>query len=849
MRLPNTLFLPLSQHHLFWKFREKFSRLRFLSHRQIFSIQSQARDANSNTKTFWGLVRAVSWEVFLGVLIAALLQLTNSTLSPMLSKQGLCITSGSDYATLLSTVAALGGVFIGLYYTATSAIAGAVYAKVPNNIRSLFARERRGEVYMRFLARTTFAAVTLLAFFVAGFTPVIAAVPMVIISSGLSIAAFVRLGSTAFNFFDPTSLAGYSFERLQQSSRQMIAGAYRWADPSFQQYAHRIARTEIDALKTLGDLTASEDHLSGTPYSNLCKGIISFLIWYEPIKRRMPTESYWFSRKYVHPDWYKTEDTTTSTMHQSGSGLTPKLESNANWIEDDLLPIIWQCICINLERNRFQIVSEVLQYLDVYVQRLAGEHQVLAAEGIIKSVYSTCTEYLYSEKAGQSQTIEHLAVADTIARLHISVLLSFLGAAEKCTHKMISSEISKISWRSRRGIYSVDLPSYALEQLQWIQTRIDFEIHAEGKRICPDWYLSDLVALTVTNKLKDALVAIYTNIQKTYEEWIREAKVRKLNWVAAALLTRQAEYNSKLKAHSENFEILWSDFVRERRVKGLRWPELDFMTLHGNLTSSIRTMHIEMADQSVLLGTQQRGEDFPDFAGQFLHATGEALIAALYENDAETVNNAFKKYLFATVLQYDRLLPKEEMSEWNQRIALSVAAAPILDLLDLSGYAFFFSEYHQNPQLLNPIIEGWDSFLAARNSSGLPPIIPIFGAALTLTESTFGLPHRSVLRTQWKMTATKRTHGLERMRVDFEYGFYRSETIAVHPSPLVRLFAEDDYGFMFEGTDIFLHRYLLSQEGSEGVEFGKHSHRDIARAIESNERNYEKLINGGGSNG
>ena len=121
-----------------------------------------------------------------------------------------------------------------------------MYAKVPNNIRDLFAHERIGNAYMQFLALITSFGVCLLAFHTAGFKPIILAVPLLIVGAGVMIIGFVRLGARAFNLFDPTNLSYSLFEKLGKSHRQMQVGGYQWSNQSFQDHAHKNAQIGIE---------------------------------------------------------------------------------------------------------------------------------------------------------------------------------------------------------------------------------------------------------------------------------------------------------------------------------------------------------------------------------------------------------------------------------------------------------------------------------------------------------------------------------------------------------------------------------------------------------------------------
>lgn len=846
MRLHNTIFLYLSQSRLFWKLRAALARAGFRSHREFFSLKHRIRKHGIETKTFGSLVMQTLPDLFLGILVATALQASNPFFEPILCYFNVTIPEDGEYGTLLAAVVGVGGLFIGLYYAAASAIAGTAYSQAPNNIRNLLAHERRGNVYMRFLASVTFLAMALLAFRTAGYPPIALAVPVFIFASGISIIAFVRLGTQAFDLFDPTSLSGYLFENLQQNSLQMVAGAYRWSDPSFQSHAHQSARSALDTLSTLRDMTENSIHLNGWPFSILCQNIIHFLIWYEPTKRKIPTESLWYSQLYKHPDWYRADDSTTSLIHQMGTSLPPKVVCNPNWVEDELMPIVYRCISLNLKQHRFDVVTHLLRYVDAYAQQLSKEHQVQAALKIVSDVSNACADFIFTPmpEDGKDESLEQIAIVDTIAAMPISILLAYLSAIENLNRGSILNEVSKINWHTERHIYVANLPAYTLAQLQWLFSKINFEIRSEGHRISPDWYVGELVIQTVSEKTKEAVTSLFQDVHVLYEGWLKKGDENKLEWVSGALLAREEEYEHKVDAHLSKLQSLWNELSGSRRIDGLPWPELNFDELGQRHDKRKKDILKRMSIKAVTLGVATRPDSYPDFSGKFLHTTGEALITALYENDADLVQELFKPFLAGALLQYDRLIPKDGLVDLNSQIAFKIAAAPLMDLMDLSGYAYFYAEYHNNPALLEPVTSGWDACINKSGQEGRPSIIPVLAASVSLSEGSFEIAHRSILRTRWSQLLFYRTRDLPRKEVYRGQHMMSSDTVAIHDSALVRVFAGDQYSSFYDGIDIFLFKFLRQRDDGKVVDFGGRMHRNLQDAIERDERDYENAFGG-----
>ena len=246
-----------------------------------------------------------------------------------------------------------------------------------------------------------------------------------------------------------------------------------------------------------------------------------------------------------------------------------------------------------------------------------------------------------------------------------------------------------------------------------------------------------------------------------------------------------------------------------------------------------------ISEESVLFSLTSRPDSYPDFAGQFLHTVGEALFSAMCGNDCNTVEALFKRYFGGCLLQYENLRPNEDGIDRHTINNLKIAAASLLDLMDISGYAYLFSDLHETSTLKEPILTTWNTYLSAEAEQ---PFLQFLAAAVSLSESDFEIGHRSTLRTRWKLTIQRMLRDVEREEADFGAGVPHLlagyETVPVHDSPLVRVFANSlDYLF-YDGIDVFIAKYVRQREDGENLDFGRHRSRDLEEAIRREEIHY-----------
>ncbi len=135
----------------------------------------------------------IGYQLLFAIAVAVGLQILELTLVPMLVGWW-AIPDSPNYVSWLDTIAQIGGVFIALYFTAVTAAASAIYSQVPNNIIDLLARDRVGNVYIRYLTLATFLPLCFVALHSAGFEPLRLAVPLLILVVGVGIYCVHRSG-------------------------------------------------------------------------------------------------------------------------------------------------------------------------------------------------------------------------------------------------------------------------------------------------------------------------------------------------------------------------------------------------------------------------------------------------------------------------------------------------------------------------------------------------------------------------------------------------------------------------------------------------------------------------------
>ncbi|HKT31008.1 MAG TPA: hypothetical protein VJS89_00785 [Gammaproteobacteria bacterium] len=824
------LFLSLSQVRLFWRLRALVARVSFWAESKIFGVRYSLKEEKTNCRSLYHLLRLTVKPLFVAIGAAAICQYVDPFLLPYYRTLGIAVPDDGDYVTFFAAVSSIGGVFIGLYYAGISAVGGAIYATVPNNLRELLAYERRGNVYMGYLAFLTFFCLTLIAIRLTGFPRLYIAVPLVATLAGIGIFAFVKLGQQAFYFFDPTTLSGHIFEQLQHSLQTVMAGGYRWQDKAFQRHAYRQASSVLDTLDTLSDFTASKPHLRGTSFISLSENLLRFLIRYEYTKRHIPSDSLWYGQRYEHRDWYRTEDSRVSIAHMTGTTLQPDVIVDKEWVESRVVPIIKKCIETNVHERRYDDIHALLGYADAYVKVLAKEGAVERAFNFLGQIALVVMAQFAQDPIGkivESNELEKLGVIERLSSLPISIALGYRTLIKDLDRTSIKRKMSSVHWDANKDIYEKDFPTYCLGCLEWFRPRLEFERRVEGQDVTPLWYQTELICQIECDQFAANAKALLSKGIRFYKEAIAKALGYKHLWLAAAIMSREWEYWHKVDNQIDIWQKKWPNLSGNRHIEGLPWSEFDAASLRSDSKQRQHELLKLMSQQSTLLSLLKRPEGYPDYAGQFLHTAGEVSLDALLSNDPSLLESTFEPYLHGCLLRFDSLRPKGANTDWRAQRDFKVAAAALLDVMDVSGYAKLLSDFHGNNTLWKSVTSAWNAYLA-KNREQSP--LPLLAIAIAFTEAAFEIPHRAVLRTTWQQKVEHKLAVVPRHEV-FHRGSLSSEIVIDHDSALIRLFAQEPYGSFHDGIDVFIAYYMRDVEGGAGLDFGTRRH-DLRESIE-----------------
>ena len=838
----------------YWRFLALSQRGRFLVGKRAFQVKHAIGHTSTNFRIFLALVRAtipvflfaaLCTGVMLGlVLLGHQVALTYQWPPWTISLLGVVDDDNrSAYDGLLIAIITVTGVFLTLYFTSITTVAGTLYAKVPQRIRSMLIRERVGNVYTFLLiVLTVISMILLIVGTVLDFRPM-AAVFLTGFLSLISIQAFAALGERAFRFFDPTSFADNLLWDLGRWSNQTTTAGFRWNDASFQNHYRRQAYEAVKGLKALVKVCHEEDHLRQEPLMLLFSRALVFLSVYLERKRCIPSNSRWYKLAPHHQAWYLSPYHSVDLATKTQAEIQPEMKPSPHWLEEEILSTAVDSLETCLEDGRVEVSAHILEDMTSLFETFGTEWDVEYGTEILLRTSQKVSRFLVqagSATSRREESTENLVLVERLALLPINLLLGFAKNIADVDHEALLRALSHTNWQRTNAIYGLGLPAVMLERLEIVQQQLRFEIQAEGRVVSPKWYQGQFVLQSMAYALHQQMIRLLDIPYSFYLQEVEQLSKQNRHLCAAVLISNGLQFCNKALAHIPEVEKLAEFLETVRTLKTLPWPIWNWEETINGLEKAQDHLIVHLARSIPGLTMIRKDESIPDYLGKAVHLAGEWCFRSLLANDANLFSEIFPHY-FGGALNIREML-REETSGWDIQSAVHILSEPLIDLCELSGYAYLLAEVHQESGLWESCQAVWEAFIQQ-----LDQAIDLLAASISYYRQMFGMTPRSILRTQWKMQIDHLLRSMPRQRSPETHPMaaysviprYR-ETID-HPSLLVRVMGGTDSNYipsMYDGLDIFVDLYLRQKPEAKDADFG--SHGDLLDSLDRWRRNEDE---------
>ena len=819
----------------FWKLRYYVNAIIFHLNKTYFHQKEKIKRAKEGFSITEELVKIIAPSLLTAFLIVIVLEVVENTLltfisisKPIFIKDFLnylailynrLIISVNSLETLFSIVASISGIFLGLYFTAISVVASSVFARVPSNLRELLLKEKVGNQYIKILAILTSVCIILLGYRAFGGYPGIFTSLFVVILGCFGIFCFVVLGLRAFFFFDPTRLGDAIFYELNNNIRLSTIRGFRWADPNFQSHYQKLAAKNISTLGTLIKLCTEEPQLQKQPLSSILQKSIYFLMSYAEQRSFIPSDSRWYALMPRYKSWFFYDSSALTIALQTKTSIQPEMVPNPYWLEDDVIEILSPAFEKALQKENLEVVYETLNSLNVYLEKLGANLEFKKGREIISQLSKPIEEYYnthtFIDIKDGPKDIE-LALFDAYGLTIMSLALGFFKLIRNSNMQDILKKIDVIKWLGNKNIYENGIAPPVLPRIEYIQKRLKFEKRVENKIISPNWYIRQLIIMRYLELFQETVNELLSSVEDFFISKSDSFISKKSFILAAHHSQRGLKMCNKIRAHFPSLKKLIEEFEKIRVNKDLPWPQWDWNQIKDRIDKYHDKLVENVAKCIPTLSLVEHKENFPDLFGQTYNTVCQDCYESMLLKNPKKFKNLFPLLFVGSLVAHEKL--RKKVKGWPPETGLAISLEPLLDIMELSGYAKLYSELFDISEIWDVCKTTWDKYFDSHDQpgNGLRFLIELY----KYRKSLFQIFPRDILRTNWQINFNNKLREMNLIGDMFSSSYPWNKDVKIkHKSSIIRAICRGRYEPHVSATEIFIIIYLMKRPESKGVEF------------------------------
>lgn len=802
----------------YWAIRIRWERASFAVRRLLYNFLVGARQGTESLSLFAQVVRAVVRPAALALVLTQVLGLTERLLLHLFPRLVPLVEVYTPdrglYSTFLSTTAQIAGVFLGLYFTTMSLVASTSYKDVPREVRAAVLAEKVGSIYLQAVALLCAVALMLLAAlsirvgWSAGLLNFVALI-------GLSVTAvfsFVVLGKRAFEFFDPATLTAHLTQDFFVAVRSATTRGLHHRDRSFQAGYQKQAARALDTLHATTRLCADGDQAGSASTLAACKAALLALRAYLALKSDIPLDSYWFRRTHKHQSWLTADSSALEMAVKTQTVIHPKEEPDRVWVETSVLDLTVFALRSLVEKGELVRVAEASEVANEALSALVAHFELDQASRYHAELSGLAL--LVAQAKAATEADERARWVGVRALMYGPVTMATVSAvsSERINADMIQRLAASVSEGQASVVPEVPVPTEVREMLSWLAQTLRFERAAEGRAVTPPWFVEYAIAGAFVQFLSGALMPAVRAVNETYvpgaKLLLEQGRARE----AATVIQVGLEAVHRVRVHTETLNGRRTELLAfDRGVEEVKYPEIDVNAVAAAGSKCIRSLHRLLAQAAPKLAMEKTSAERPDEFGHAYTTLGDACIEAIVESDADLFDVLFPAFFLLSVVSRERI--SEELSRHDGRTRAVFMSDPLLDVLDVSGYASLRGRLGA-PRFEEVVSTRWKALLEA-NGRGLANLVML---VVSHRHAHMAISPRSVVRTGWKRMVSHQLVAEGWMKSDFGYREVRQQPLDAAARDFLKQGSWANVGDHFVATELLPLKEFQDVDRPRGIQ-------------------------------
>ncbi|MFY4842493.1 hypothetical protein ACOTWI_09180 [Aliarcobacter butzleri] len=847
-RFINYAYLFFSQYKFFWYIQKKQYNLIFSIKKLLFNIKKTLinnTETNEAYKTFfeWSFAKTV-----IIILLTYVLQIINpyidfwvkTLLNEYLKPDNVIFTlnpiNNSEYITFLSAIAAIGGVFIALYFSSLSAINATLYSTFSKNLRDLLYRDTVSNTYIKLLSYTTFFSFTLIGFFLLGFEKIYISIPILLLLIGFSIFSYYGMGSRMHELLSSDTLSHSIFNNLYKYINYATKNDIYNKDISFQKHYFRLASQEIKLLKSLIETSLTNYKIYNTSFENINLNIFKLLGYYQIKKRLIPYDSLWYKQDYEHKDLYKMGNFSNLDIFLKNATIPQgKNKSDLFWIEDKLINYVIKIIIKKVENDEIEDYQDLLAYLLNYLKLLVKHGNINYAIKIVKKIKQEINIDTSREKSA-------LFLTDYIYSLPIEIILEFIKNINIYSYNYVSDILNMNNSLNTNII--INFNENISETLNWLHEKLSLEIKTEGKIISHKWYQTEIIMLSLSRIFIENIEIISNLLENFFNNDFKDKNIQAYSFI----LNRKWECINKYISNFDSIENILEEYLKQRKISGLEWIDFSIEMYKTKNKLLKKNCIVEIGDTLTLIDSR-KDDKFPDIKGFFLQTISDNLLDLGIEDNYDELKKIYPNFLISSMFKFYDLKPTFNAQQLDSRKQNQLVQSflPILNLIEITGLIKIILDFNKDQDTWDFIEKYWLDLLKNKDKF---INIDFIHSVISLSDSHIAVTPGYDQRFIWNTKI--RNYLKSKIKKDFfnknykdEIPIFHQEEIVLHDNVLIREYiGSDDYSSNLDGISIFIYTILTKHFKENKLKFGwERDQESFESSLNRNQKIYQEYNN------
>ena len=593
-----------------------------------------------------------------------------------------------------------------------------------------------------------------------------------------------------------------------------------WNDKSFQYHYFSQAQNILSAFHTLSDISYERPYLRK---EGLIKNVIKTLTNYLPVyikkKRRIPRKSRWYQEVLSHKDWYLSDYTSIALATQTSTQLRPTPKTDNEWFEREVFQLTEKALRRFVDDRNVEGVVAILELLRKAYRGLGSDWLVgFAKQSLIDLSSVVISIQTEDQKLTNNEELLRLQMLSDLLVLPIDTLLGCFATVGTIKIDEIRIHLEGFDWNKPEELYTFNIPANTLDGIEDLAPRIQFEIEAEGKIITPNWFALQAIIVSINLTLHEEVKHLEELGHNFFLNLASKLLEQDQPMMAMLTISNGLQFLDKFYVHMNTLKGFVNEMNLVRHFSSMRWVEWDWDSIYTEAKATEKKLGERVAQSisEMVKRNPNSTDEIPDFLGEALNIVGNQYFQALYENDLEHATSLFEPLFKGNLTKYNALLPRLfELKVDFSRFILS-SSEPISDLLELSGYAYLFSKYHNNPALWEHCKEVWREYA---NGGDAQTQIKSILSIVSTARKEIGFGSRYQTRSVWRQHFMSKLRELDYAVYDDPHGSIVPRSICNHPDIVIRTLAPKERYSLDINDDIamsvFAELYLYDIVGAK----------------------------------